>query len=138
VWASGLALAVRKPSSNMFASGLVIEILGWVLISAGGVIILLGLNAIRWRAAMPSVQDELVQDGIYAHIRHPIHTGTFFEVAGLWLLEPTRTVTLACVLWLVWLYVQTRLEETDLVQRIRGYREYMNQVPRFLPRFWTK
>jgi len=137
LWAFGIALAIRTVSASWFTTGKVIKVIGWALISFGCVIIFLGINAIRWRAAMPSTHDELVQDGIYAHIRHPIHVGTFFEIAGLWVLFPTRAVTLACGLWLVWVLVQTRLEEIDLVQRIRGYSEYMSRVPRFLPRFFT-
>jgi len=138
VWALGIALAIRTVSASWFATSKVIKFIGWGLISVGGVIIFLGLNAIRWRAAMPSIRDELVQDDIYAHIRHPIHAGTFLEIAGLWVLFPTRAVTLACGLWLVWVFIQTRLEEIDLVERITGYREYMNRVPRFLPRFLMK
>jgi protein-S-isoprenylcysteine O-methyltransferase Ste14 len=138
VWAFGIALAIRTRSSRWFTPDPVFKVLGWVLISSGCGIILLGLNAIRWRAAMPSIRDELVQDGIYAHIRHPIHAGTFLEMAGLWVLFPTRAVTLACGLWLIWVFIQTRLEEIDLVQRIRGYREYMDRIPRFLPHFWAK
>jgi protein-S-isoprenylcysteine O-methyltransferase Ste14 len=138
LWAFGIAWAVRTHSPSWFTVRPAIKALGWVLISAGGGIILFGLKAIRWRAAKPSMRDELVQDGIYAHIRHPIHAGTFLEIAGLWLLFPTRAVTLACTLWLAWVLIQTRLEEIDLVQRIKGYGEYMNRVPRFLPRFWTR
>ena len=138
VWALGIALAVRTRSPKWFSPGHAAIISGWGLISAGCGIILLGLRAIRWRAARPTMRDELVQDGIYAQIRHPLHAGTFLEIAGLWVLFPTRAVTLACGLWLVWVFIQTRLEEIDLVQRIKGYREYMNRVPRFLPRFLTK
>ena len=135
VWAIGLALAVRTRSTKWFPPGAASDVAGWGLISAGCGIILLGLKAIRWRAAKPSMRDELVQEGIYAYIRHPLHAGTFLEIAGLWLLRPTSAVAVACGFWLVWVLVQTRLEEIDLVQRIRGYREYMNRVPRFVPRF---
>lgn len=34
--------------------------------------------------------------------------------------------------------VQTRLEEIDLLQRMPNYRDYMNAVPRFLPRLWKR
>jgi protein-S-isoprenylcysteine O-methyltransferase Ste14 len=57
----------------------------------------------------------------------------FLGFAGLALLRPTATVVLACTLGVVWLIVQARLEELDLVQRLPAYREYMQQVPRFFP-----
>lgn len=47
---------------------------------------------------------------------------------------PTSTVVLACALGFAWLIIQARLEEVDLLQRLPAYREYMEQVPRFLPR----
>jgi hypothetical protein len=31
------------------------------------------------------------------------------------------------------LIIQARLEEVDLLQRLSAYREYMEQVPRFVP-----
>jgi protein-S-isoprenylcysteine O-methyltransferase Ste14 len=87
---------------------------------------------------MPSARDTLIQTGMYAHVRHPIHTGTFLEFAGLFLLIPTQTVALACALGIVWLLVQTKFEEFDLLQRLPAYHEYMRRVPRFLPRVRTK
>lgn len=41
----------------------------------------------------------------------------------------------ACVLGWGYVFVQARLEEIVLLQRIPEYREYMLQVPRFFPRF---
>jgi protein-S-isoprenylcysteine O-methyltransferase Ste14 len=37
-----------------------------------------------------------------------------------------------------WLIAQARLEELDLVKRLPAYREYMEQVPRFVPRLRKK
>lgn len=55
---------------------------------------------------------------------------------GLALLRPASTVALACAIGAGWLVVQALLEELDLVQRLPEYREYMKQVPRFIPRLW--
>ena len=138
VWAIGFGLAIHAPSPALFASPGVVEITAWLVIAAGCSIILIALATIRSRAAMPSTRDVLVQNGIYAHVRHPIHSGTFLEFLGLLLLKPTLTVALACILGSVWVFLQTKLEEFDLLQRMPIYREYMNRVPRFLPRFWTR
>jgi protein-S-isoprenylcysteine O-methyltransferase Ste14 len=137
-WAIGFVLAARAPSPILFVSTIVTDVVGWSMIVAGCMIILIALVTIRLKAAMPSTQDALVQTGMYAHVRHPIHTGTFLEFAGLFLLISTQTVALACALGIVWILVQTRLEEFDLLQRLPTYREYMRRVPRFLPRFRTK
>ena len=57
---------------------------------------------------------------------------------GLGLLKPTSTVLSACTLGIVWLVIQARLEEVDLLQRLPEYRQYMEQVPRFILRFGEK
>jgi protein-S-isoprenylcysteine O-methyltransferase Ste14 len=134
VWVIGLGIAFHAPSPPLFASVTATELIGVLLIAVGGAIILVALVAIRWRAAAPSTRDTLVQNGLYAHVRHPIHTGTFFEFVGLFLIRPTQTVALACALGIAWALIQTWVEEFDLRQRLPGYREYMSRVPRFLPR----
>ncbi len=85
---------------------------------------------------MPSVKDTLVRNGLYAYARHPIYSGGFAILAGLALLRPASAFVTACILCFIWLIIQARLEEIDLKQRMPGYKEYMKQVPRFIPRFW--
>lgn len=84
---------------------------------------------------MPSIRDTLVRHSPYAYVRHPIYAGGFLIFAGLGLLKPTSAPVLACILGIGYLIIQARLEEIDLVQRLSAYREYMKEVPRFLPRF---
>lgn len=138
VWAIGFFMAVRAPSPGLFTKTEVTEVAGLILVAAGGVIILMALSAIRGRAAAPSTQDQLIRAGLYAHVRHPIHSGTLLEFAGVLLLRPTRAVAIACALGVVWVLVQTGLEEYDLRERLPDYRDYMDQVPRFLPRLLRK
>jgi protein-S-isoprenylcysteine O-methyltransferase Ste14 len=135
LWAMGLGFAVQTPSTMLVAPNLIMNIMGWLLIVAGGMVILWALGFLGKRAAAPSMRDTLVMHGAYAHVRHPIHSGTFLEFAGLWLLRPTVAVAVASALGVVWLLVQTRLEEIDLVERIPAYRGYKERVPRFVPRF---
>jgi protein-S-isoprenylcysteine O-methyltransferase Ste14 len=138
VWMIGFVLAARTPSPVLLTSTVAATLVGWLLITVGAAIILIALVTIRFRAAGPSVQDTLAQSGIYARVRHPIHAGTLLEFAGLFFVAPILTVALACALGVVWVLVQTRLEEIDLLQRLPSYRDYMNAVPRFLPRFRIK
>jgi protein-S-isoprenylcysteine O-methyltransferase Ste14 len=134
VWALGYALAFGTPSPWLWPPRPLIIVLGWIFLAGGGLIIGAALLAIRARAAKPSARDSLVQEGLYARVRHPIHSGMFLELVGLFLLRPTRAVTLACAVGIVWVFIQTRFEEFDLLQRLPDYRPYMARVPRFLPR----
>ncbi len=135
VWVLGLALAMREPAALLFEPGLAVEISAWLLIVIGCAIMTWALLSIRRRAFMPSVQDTLIRNGPYAHVRHPIYSGLLLEFLGLILGQPTPPVLLAGVIGLSWTVLQARLEEFDLLQRLPTYRQYMEQVPRFVPGF---
>ncbi len=133
LWVVGLILAVRSPSPPVFGASGALEVLAGVLLGLGAVVQIFALDALRLKAARPSVGDELVARGVYACVRHPIYAGVLLEFAGVVLLKPRQTVVVAVVLGCIWVLVQAWLEELDLVQRMPAYREYMKRVPRFLP-----
>ena len=133
LWVGGVILAARAASPPVFDTTGATDALGWVLMGLGAVVQTLALAALRLKAARPSVDDELVARGVYAHVRHPIYTGLLLEFAAMVLLKPRHSVAVAAVLGCVWALLQARLEEVDLVQRMPAYREYMKRVPRFFP-----
>ncbi len=134
VWGLGFALAAVSKSAPLFSPGAATVVVGWLLIAAGAAVIVIALWTIRMRAAAPTARDALAETGIYARIRHPIHSGTILEFLGILLVRPSASMALACGLGLVWALLQTRFEEWDLLRRIPGYRGYMDRVPRFIPR----
>ena len=134
VWGMGFVVAASAESPMLFTPVLWLVVSGWLLVAAGAVVIVIALTTIRRRAAAPTARDALAKSGIYARIRHPIHSGTILEFLGILLIRPSATVALACALGLIWVLLQTRFEEWDVLRRIPGYREYMNRVPRFIPR----
>ncbi len=135
VWAIGYVLAAKASAATLFRHITIASAMGWLLILAGVAIISVGVLSLRWRAAAPSTQDTLVQDGLYAHIRHPLYSGMILELVGIFLLIPTLPMLIAFILGVLWVMVQARLEEIDLVKRLPAYGEYMQRVPRFIPRF---
>jgi len=136
VWVLGVVLALRVSSPRLFVSPMGIKAAGVLAIVAGSALVLLAVATLRGKAAVPSVRDPLVHSGIYSRVRHPIYSGTILQFAGLFLVTPSLTVTLACVLGILWVLAQTRVEEMDLLQRLPGYRDYMKAVPCLLPHFW--
>ena len=138
LWFFGFILAWRAPAPLLFSSSEATKTLGWLFLAAGSVPVIWGHLLLGWRTHMPSVRDTLVRHGLYAHVRHPIYGGMFLALAGLALLRPTLAMVVACALGFGWCIVQARLEELDLVQRLPAYREYMAQVPRFVPRLWKR
>ena len=135
LWVVGLGFAVRSPSPALFAAPPAVAVIGWGLLAAGCVVQVLALVALRGRAARPSMADALVEHGVYRHIRHPIYAGLLLEFAALILVRPRRLVALACALGILWVLLQARLEEVDLLQRMPAYRDYLRRVPRFMPRW---
>jgi protein-S-isoprenylcysteine O-methyltransferase Ste14 len=134
VWAIGFLMAVKETGSLFFRESVFTLVIGWGLIIAGGLIIILALVTIRLRAAAPSEEDKLVHTGIYSVVRHPIHSGTFLEFMGLFIIWPSLTVAIASLIGIIWIYFQSKFEEIDLIKRIPGYSDYMNKVPRFIPK----
>jgi protein-S-isoprenylcysteine O-methyltransferase Ste14 len=133
LWAVGFVAAIRESSDFLYRISLPVQIIGWTVIAAGAVIITIALVSIRTKAAAPSTGDTLVNKGVYSMVRHPIHSGTFLEFAGIFILRPSLQVGIACAAGVLWIILQSRFEEKDLMKRIPEYSDYMKQVPRFLP-----
>lgn len=134
LWLVGFVLAWLAPASLLFTPSMVTHTLGWLLITVGSIPVIWGHLILGLRTHMPSVRDTLVTRGLYAHVRHPIYAGALLIFVGLALLRPTSSVVLASAIGFGWAIIQARLEEIDLMQRLPAYREYMKQVPRFVPR----
>jgi protein-S-isoprenylcysteine O-methyltransferase Ste14 len=134
VWMIGFCLASLASAPYLFGRASGVEIAGWCLIAAGGLIIVAALINIRLRSLAPTIKHSLARNGLYSNIRHPIHSGTILEFLGLVLVRPSATLGLAYALGVIWVLLQTMFEERDLLQRIPEYREYIDRVPRFFPR----
>ncbi len=134
LWVTGFVLAWLEPSPFLFNPYITLKLIGLFLIISGSVPFIWGHVELGWRTHMPSVKDTLVRHGLYAYVRHPIYDGGFVILAGLAVIRPTSAFAAACILGIIWLIVQARLEEIDLLQRMPDYKDYMKQVPRFLPR----
>jgi len=135
VWAIGFVMAISESTHMLYEINLIFKIIGWLIMAAGGIVIIVALVSIKIKAAAPSTHDSLVKDGIYSRIRHPIHSGTFLEFTGLFILWPSLQVGLACALGIIWILLQSRFEEIDLIRRIPEYKEYKLKVPAFIPGF---
>ena len=138
VWAIGFVLAIRESSEMLYHSSFLSQVIGWVIITFGAIIIITALVSIRTKAAAPSTNDTFVKTGIYSMVRHPIHSGTFLEFIGLFILWPSLTVGIAVLLGFIWIHLQSRFEEKDLIKRIPEYKDYMIKIPRFIPGFQQK
>jgi protein-S-isoprenylcysteine O-methyltransferase Ste14 len=120
LWFAGYVLAWLEPSPFLFGTSVILRLVGAILIIVGFIPVIRGHIELGWRTHMPSVKDTLVRHGLYAYVRHPIYAGGFLVIIGLALIRPTSAFMPACVLGFIWLIVQARLEEIDLLQRDSG------------------
>lgn len=134
----GLVLAWQTSLPTLFDSNLTVRSLAWGLIVGGSIPVIVGHLQLGWRTHMPSLRDALMTSGLYARVRHPIYAGAVPVFAGVALLHPTTAFIAACALSIAFFLVEARLEEIDLIERVPAYRQYMQDVPAFLPRFGTK
>jgi len=81
----------------------------------------------------PADHAKLVQNGIYAKIRHPLYTAVIlagFGWALLWLSWPALLVAVAL---LPFFHAKSCREEGFLRLKFPGYREYETRTSRFIP-----
>lgn len=107
------------------------HILSFVFIGGGFVLISAG-----WRVLYSAQQaNALASTGVYSYVRHPQYVGFILVMFGFLLQWPTL-LTLAMFPVLVVMYMRlARTEERDaLVTFGDAYRQYMAEVPGFIPR----
>ena len=128
-----LVAAVVWPAPGRSATGLFV---GGVLILLGGVVGVAGVVALGPnRTAYPRPREDatLVDQGIYAWIRHPLYASLMlvsFGWAAAWGSLPAGVVALVET---VFLMAKARREEAWLRARFPGYAAYQRRVRRFLP-----
>jgi protein-S-isoprenylcysteine O-methyltransferase Ste14 len=78
----------------------------------------------------------LITSGIYARVRHPRYVQLALALVAYALFVNYLIGYLGMVVGLIALLVVTRIEERELLDRFgEAYRRYMNEVPRYLPRW---
>jgi protein-S-isoprenylcysteine O-methyltransferase Ste14 len=78
----------------------------------------------------------LIVRGVYRHVRNPMHTGVFLVLFGEGLLlRSTPLLVLVAVVVVLHLFYIPLSEERGLEKRFgEAYREYKQNVPRWIPR----
>ena len=72
-------------------------------------------------------QREVVTRGAYRYMRHPIYTGLFIWIFGMWLSGYSARNTLLYALGIFWFVVKSFVEE-GFLGKDPGYAAYMNRV----------
>jgi protein-S-isoprenylcysteine O-methyltransferase Ste14 len=113
-----------------------VSLAGIVLLGAGAILMLLGFRALGRNLTSvprPRATAELVDSGIYAHVRHPIYGGIIIGAVG-WSMALVSLLAVPFVLALaVFLDLKTRREERWLRERFSAYDAYAARTRRLIP-----
>lgn len=82
---------------------------------------------------IPNESVNLVNDGLYEHIRHPIYTGVLCCAFGVAIAHGGLVVWILAFALLILFTVKSIFEETMLSATYPTYADYMKQTGRFLP-----
>lgn len=81
----------------------------------------------------PRYRGELVEDGPYRYVRHPIYTGGLGLFVGYGLVTSIAATVATVALGALW-WGKSTVEERHLAARFPGYGDYRRRVPgRLLP-----
>jgi protein-S-isoprenylcysteine O-methyltransferase Ste14 len=77
---------------------------------------------------------KLVTKGVYRYVRHPLYTGVFLLLPGVFLLRPTFSILLFVLITAIYIEIGSRLEEQKLIKIFgEDYVRYRNSVKRYFP-----
>ena len=78
---------------------------------------------------------KLLNEGIYAKVRHPRYVAFFIGILAWALFINYRAIYVMCLLMVPVIYLLVLIEERELRERFgEAYVEYARNVPRFVPR----
>ena len=111
-------------------------VVGAVLLFVGGAVglagaIVLGRNLTPF--PKPIDQSPLVQQGVYALMRHPLYTSVVLAAVGWALLWQSWPALAAALVLVPFLDAKASQEERWLMEKSPEYAEYQKRVRRFIP-----
>jgi protein-S-isoprenylcysteine O-methyltransferase Ste14 len=133
--AVGVAGVVDRPDWDGTAL-IVTQVVGASLTVLGVIIGLVGVRDLgNSLTPLPFPKDgsQLVQTGIYGHVRHPLYLGLIMGALG-WALFAASTLAIGFTIALaIFLDLKSRREEVWLRERYPIYVHYARRVKRFVP-----
>ncbi|MGB3587675.1 MAG: isoprenylcysteine carboxylmethyltransferase family protein [Tunicatimonas sp.] len=118
-----------------------LQLFGLVLAAYGIIVIHLSFKQFSKREFLgtPPLEANYTQplrtDGVLQYVRHPLYSGTILIALGLWCFSPTLANLITATIWIIYILVGIRLEETKLLKLYgEEYQVYKNQVPMLIPK----
>ena len=109
---------------------------GYGIFILGTVIALMAaINLGKNLTPLPRPKDnaELIQDGLYRFVRHPIYFGVIVLSVGWGLIQQSTLVWLYILIITIFFDIKSRKEEQWLVERFSAYVDYQGRVRKLIP-----
>ena len=115
-----------------------VDIAGILLCLCGIVIVSISQYQMgkNWRMGVDEGEvTELVSDGMYSRVRHPIYAGLMIFGVGLFVLLPTLSMFIVLVIGYISIELQVRRVEEPHMKNLHGekYLEYLLRTKRYIP-----
>jgi len=135
-----LLFQFKMISPFVFTPSIITYILGGAIAAAGFVIMgicikkyFLSLSGIKTLITDHTTND-LQVTGIHKYVRHPLYSGTFLFVVGLFVIIPQASLLIASAIIIGYTLLGIQWEEEKLVAEFgEQYRMYKKRVPKLIP-----
>lgn len=107
---------------------------GLIVLTVGGAAMIWALSSLGTNISVVPQAREVVTDGAYARVRHPLYSAELLNVLGLCLTFTGIAPWLILGALVAFQYIRARREEALLSRELEGYPEYMLRTPMLLPR----
>ena len=130
------------PSFRIFQINVTTIIIGGIITTLGGVIVI----SCIWKyffqlSGLRSLMEErkgneLMIAGLHKYVRHPLYTGTFIFIWGLWILIPSASLMISNIIITIYTLIGIWFEEKKLIEEFgEAYKSYQQKVPMIIPKF---
>ena len=129
-------------SVKLFSTTMLVTVIGMLLTVAGFAVMLIcifkyfkQMNGFSQEVNQPT----LIISGFHRFVRHPLYTGTFIFIAGLFFLFPFMANLVSISVIIAYTLIAIRFEERKLILTFgEDYISYQKRVPKILPDFWKR
>ncbi|MDD4972434.1 MAG: methyltransferase [Paludibacter sp.] len=121
------------------------QIISWILLVYSLYLVITGLLLIKRIGKPNAIRDEknlfgfekttqLIDTGVFKHIRHPLYASLIFVTWAVFLKHPTITLFVIALLSTNFLYITSRFDEKECIRYFGDkYLNYMKHTRMFIP-----